>query len=299
MTNTEISVVIPTYNRVGSLEKALDLLSGQTCASGSFEVIVVDDGSRDDIEGMIKRRRDSFGYPLTFIRQVNAGPASARNKGVRLARAGLVLFIGDDIMPKEDLVQRHLDAHKRHPGAAILGFVEWSKDAEITDFMRYISPDGPQFRYSNIKDAGDCGFRHFYTANISIGKDWLTADPFDEDFPFAAFEDTELAYRLEKKGLRIVFDEKAIGYHYHPVTFDSFKNRMRTSGISGALFLKKHPEAKKIVMPIGLVPAKIVFFSLRSLGPVLKYFSRELFWYSNIVSSYIEGLEEGIARYKP
>ena len=296
MERPDISVIIPTFNRIESLRSTLESLGAQTFPAERCEVIVVDDGSSSPAEEAVKRVRSNMRCQLTCVRQANAGPASARNRGIKLARGEHLLFIGDDILPGKDLLERHAQSHKRFPDAAILGYVEWSPDIEVTDFMRYLSPEGPQFRYMSIRNPRDCGFRRFYTSNISIGRRWLQEDLFDEDFPYAAFEDTELGYRLEQKGLKIIFDKETIGYHNHQITFKLYLKRMKLSGISGAIFIKKHPEAAKVALPMNILFAKTAFFTIRSFGFLTKYISRPLYWYSNIVASYLEGMEEGLKK---
>src|SRR5206468_7161873 len=70
----------------------------------------------------------------------------------------------------------------------------------------------------------------------------LAEHPFDTTFPAAAWEDIELAYRLDKLGLKIRYNAKAVTRHYHPMSVDSFARRQYTVGKSGAIFYRKHPE---------------------------------------------------------
>jgi GT2 family glycosyltransferase len=85
-------------------------------------------------------------------------------------------------------------------------------------------------------------FNFFYTSNISIDRQLLGAEPFDTTFPAAAWEDIELAFRLDALGLKIRYNAQAVTRHYHPMTVDSFARRQYTVGRSGAIFYEKHPE---------------------------------------------------------
>ena len=85
-------------------------------------------------------------------------------------------------------------------------------------------------------------FNFFYTSNISIDRQLLAGHPFDTTFPAAAWEDIELAYRLNALGLKIRYNARAVTRHYHPMTVDSFAKRQYTVGKSGAIFYRKHPE---------------------------------------------------------
>jgi glycosyltransferase involved in cell wall biosynthesis len=73
------TVVIPTYERPGTLRRVLDALAAQRDAP-EFEVVVVDDGSRDETPHLLETYRPS--YPFRFFAQSNGGPAKARNRGV-------------------------------------------------------------------------------------------------------------------------------------------------------------------------------------------------------------------------
>jgi len=85
-------------------------------------------------------------------------------------------------------------------------------------------------------------FNFFYTSNISIDRELLASHPFDTTFPAAAWEDIELAYRLDALGLKIHYNAKAVTRHYHRMTVESFAKRQYTVGKSGAIFFRKHPE---------------------------------------------------------
>ena len=79
------SVVIPTYNRIDMLVRVLDALREQVDAP-EFETIVVNDGSKDDTDRLLRDRRD-----ITYRAQENSGPGLARNLGVSLARGRFIV----------------------------------------------------------------------------------------------------------------------------------------------------------------------------------------------------------------
>ena len=85
------SVVIPVHNRAEQIGETLNSVWRQTFSD--FEVIVVDDGSSDDLGGALARHRDPR---LRVIHQENAGPASARNTGVDAARGELIAYLDSD-----------------------------------------------------------------------------------------------------------------------------------------------------------------------------------------------------------
>ena len=90
-----VTVLIPTYNAAAYLTETLESVCTQTFRD--FELLIVDDGSRDDTLAMARRFESRL--TLRIIEQANAGPAAARNNGVRQAHGEYVAFIdSDDLM---------------------------------------------------------------------------------------------------------------------------------------------------------------------------------------------------------
>lgn len=237
--NPYFSVVIPTYNRLDMLVRVLDALDAQADAP-PFEVIVVNDGSKDDTDRVVSQRTG-----ITFRTQENAGPGRARNHGVSLAQGKFVIFIGDDTVPEPRFLAEHARIHRESsddPLIACLGYTGWPRGERVTAFMDYINDYGLQFGYKLIQDGETVPFNFFYTSNISIDREVLAAHPFDTTFPSAAWEDIELAFRLKDQGLQIRYNARAVTRHYHPMNVDSFARRQYTVGKSGAIFYQKHPE---------------------------------------------------------
>ncbi len=237
------SVVIPTYKRLPMLLGVLDALDAQIDAP-AFEVIVIDDGS-GDATASVMGDRSAKNYALTFRSQSNAGPGEARNHGVSLAAGRYVLFIGDDTVPEPRFLAEHARIHhdaQDDPLMACLGYTGWPPGERVTAFMDYINDYGLQFGYKLIRDGEIVPFNFFYTSNISLDREVLGDAPFDTTFPAAAWEDIELAFRLDARGLKIRYNGRAVTRHYHPMTVDSFARRQYTVGRSGAIFYRKHPE---------------------------------------------------------
>ena len=236
---TYFSVIVPTYNRLDMLLRVLDALQAQHDAP-AFETIVINDGSTDDTERVVSQRSD-----IIFRTQTNGGPGRARNHGVTLARGQFVIFIGDDTVPEPRFLAEHARVHRNandDPLVACLGYTGWPHGERVTAFMDYINDYGLQFGYKLIEDGDVVPYNFFYTSNISIDRQLLVDHPFDTTFPSAAWEDIELAYRLDRLGLKIRYNARAVTRHHHPMTIDSFARRQYTVGKSGAIFYQKHPE---------------------------------------------------------
>jgi len=238
------SIVIPTYNRLPMLIRVLNALEEQRGGRDEFEVIVIDDGS-DDETAEVMRLQTTTPFRLIFRSQPNSGPGHARNHGVSIATGRYILFIGDDTVPEPQFLAEHARVHREASDdrlTACLGYTGWPSGERVTAFMDYINDYGLQFGYKLIRDGEIVPFNFFYTSNISIDRFVLGDEPFDTTFPAAAWEDIELAFRLDSFGLKIRYNANAVTRHYHPMTVDSFARRQYTVGHSGAIFYRKHPE---------------------------------------------------------
>jgi glycosyltransferase involved in cell wall biosynthesis len=248
----ELSVVIPTFNRMDVLPEVLAALDGQEGAP-AFEVIVVDDGSGPETGAFLASHRSR--HPFTALRQENQGPAAARNRGVAAARAPWVAFLGDDTVPRPTWVAEHRAAHRCHaddPAVAVIGYTGWHPRMKLNPFLRYINEHGLQFGYALITDAERVPFNFFYTSNLSLAREKLLAEPFDLRFPYPAWEDIEASYRLfQRQGLRLVYEAKAAVAHDHPTTLERFAVRQEKAGYCAVVFFRLHPELGGFV---GLAP---------------------------------------------
>lgn len=235
-----LTVVIPTYNRSKTLEKALAKYSEQASAC-TFEVIVVDDGSTDstrDIVGAASRRS---ACPVRYVRQENQGPAAARNSGLRQASGAIILFTDDDIIPGPALVAEHLAWHRRFPDlpTAVLGNVVWAEDAKPTPFMEWYGSHS-MFLYGQFVRGCELDYTDFYTCNLSLKTEFLRSHGgFNEEFKSAAYEDIELGYRLKKAGMKLLFNADALAYHEQHISFDDACRRARKAQRSEAVFKQK------------------------------------------------------------
>lgn len=192
----QVSVVVPVYEGERFLEEALRSVVDQDPAPA--EVIVIDDGSTDR-SGDIAR---SFGDPVRVIRQENAGPAAARNRGIAATTGDLVSFLdADDLWPVGSLARR-LEVLRAHPDACgVMG------RSEI--FVRVRREDGAH----DAQPFGDPTYGAFLSAMLLRRDALLATGGFREELRFA--EDFDLLTKLREQGELVVIDDVTHRYRRH------------------------------------------------------------------------------------
>ena len=239
-----LSVVLATYDRRPILERTLDGLDLQS--TRDFQVLVVDDGSSDGTwEWLEARAAGSSRRRLRVFRQENRGQGAARNRALRHVDDGLVLFIGDDVIPRPGFVAEHLEAHQGAGPAlrAVVGFTDWRRaEMKVTPLLEMVNREGHQFGYGHMTPGEVVPFTCFYTSNLSLPREILGDEPFDAAFEHYGWEDVELGYRLSRRGLEIVYHPAAAAEHLHPMDLKSIFARQRLVGRGSHTLLRLHPE---------------------------------------------------------
>ena len=111
-----VSVIIPVYNDTERLNKCLHLLQNQTYPQNRYEVIVVDNGSEENIESIVSN------YTQARITDENRpGSYAARNKGISLARGEIIAFTDSDCLPELDWIQKGVANLLKNENCGLVG----------------------------------------------------------------------------------------------------------------------------------------------------------------------------------
>lgn len=242
---SDLSVVIPTHNRKEILRRSLEALLDQTLPPESYEIVIVDDGSTDETETMVRGMMLTSPASLRYFYQSNKGPAAARNLGIEEAEAEVILLIDDDVIASSSLLHTHLQGHQAGSRIAILGKTEIHPEITLTPFLEFIMASELLVAFDRIERGQDVPYRYFVTSNVSLRKEHLwEVGMFDEVFKSPGYEDTELAYRLSQYGIQTIYNPRAVAYHLDPMTLESFIHRQRRVGRNAVLFQRKYPELR-------------------------------------------------------
>ncbi len=206
MSDTCLSVIIPTYNRPDRLRNCLKSLTMQQSVLAAWEVVVVNDGGVD-----VTKIVNEFSSILNvvYVNQENAGPAKARNHGAENAQSDYLAFLDDDCEPTTDWISNIVSVIK--PGILIGGkVVNILKDNVYSESCQSLI----DYLYTRLDDTTDM----FFTSNnMCISRaDFIKTGGFDPSFHTSAGEDREYCVRAAQAGIRLIHvPEISIGHAHH------------------------------------------------------------------------------------
>jgi glycosyltransferase involved in cell wall biosynthesis len=292
-----LSVIIPTKNRAATLATTLAALAEQQQVVGGTEIIVADNGSTDETPQTLADAAQRL-PALVAVRQPKPGPAAARNAAVAVASGTILLLLGDDTVPvRSDLLASHAALHRERPDPtfACLGRLHWVPEPPPSDFMHWLDNGGPQFHYFELQPGPVDPSRYFYSSHLSLKRNLFEhVGGFDERFPYAAVEDTELGVRLRDAGMVLDFHPELVIHHDHPTTPAQSLRRSIVVGRSAALYNqirrdRPHPDVRE--------PHGPAWALLRVGAPILGVAARlplprcmrERVWRAMTLSGYAKG----------
>lgn len=224
------SVIIPSYNRPDQLASCLEAVVAQE-DDAPFEVVVVDDGSREPLAETCAR----FGPAVRCVRQDNAGPAGARNRAVGEARGGFLAFTDDDCRPRPGWLRALRAAHGGVEDRIVGGVIE---NGRPEDPFATASQELADYLYEYYGAAeGSAPF--FTTNNMACTRDaFLALGGFDETFGRAGAEDRDFGMRWRESGGSLILCRGAVVDHYHRMTLREFLRQHANYG-RGAFHLHR------------------------------------------------------------
>ena len=225
-----VSIVIPTFNGASRIGACLDSLTGQS-AGRDIEILVIDDGSKDSIAEVATR------YPtVRLIRQKNAGPASARNRGAREARGEILLFTDDDCVPTPNWLDAMLEPFRQPDVVGAKGTYRTRQKSLTARFVQVEYED----KYRLMQSLESIDFIDTYSAAFLRSR-FLEMEGYDTSFPVACAEDVELSYRMSARGWKMKFAPAAVVFHTHPDTLASYLKKKYKFAFWRVLAVRKNP----------------------------------------------------------
>jgi len=225
-----VSVIIPAYNAAATINETLAALEDQTY-QGSLEIVVVDDGSTDSTKSIVEK------HPrVRCFFQPNAGPASARNLGVRKSSGEVLLFTDSDCRPEPRWVEKMVAGFSAPDIAVVAGSYGIANPRALLAQIIY-----QEIRYRHERLMPEFS-RAFGSYNFAIRRGIFEAvGGFNAVYRRASGEDNDLSYKVLKSGGRIRFLKDAVVDHYHQTALGRYLKEQFRHGVWRVRMYVDHP----------------------------------------------------------
>ncbi len=226
-----ISIIIPSYNSEKTILKTLKAVKKQEGLLEPPEIIVVDDGSKDNTVNILKKI-----VGIKVITQKNAGPAKARNSGAKVAEGEILVFTDSDTVPHKDWINNLTDPFSNPDVAATTGtYSIENKENKLANIIQAEIED----KHNNYSEYIAFGGSY----NLAIKKKlFFEIGGFNEVYKNASGEDVDICYKILNKGHKIRFVKNAIVGHFHPSNLVKYLKTQFRHGFWRAKLYYDHPD---------------------------------------------------------
>lgn len=262
------SLIIPVFNRPDEIEELLESLEKQT--DTNFEIIIVEDGSENKCENIVKKYSGNLN--ISYFYKDNSGPGTSRNYGAERANGNYFIFLDSDCIIPEKYIETVTKQLKEN----------------YTD--AYGGPDKAHKSFSNFQKAVNYSMTSFFTTGGIRGKsekmDKFYPRSFNMGYSKNVFqktggfskmrfgEDIDMSIRILKNNHKTQLIKEAFVYHKRRTSIKQFFKQVYNSGIARINLYKKFPESLKLVhaFPSFFVIGIIIILIGSILFPVLLLF---------------------------
>lgn len=289
------SIVIPTFNRTGSLKDCLLSISKQTISKNNFEIIVVDDGSTDSTKKDIEKIKKELLPNIFYIYQENKGCASARNTGIKAATGSIIFFTDDDCVVPVYWMEKLLKGFEKYPQTCGVGGwysateeeLRTNKFAQIFN-ARIRQHSGNYEDYTVLSNSTGVSLC-WNTANVAYKKEvFEKVGLFDTYTKKTAMVDYELRMRILYSGLYLYYIPLIIT-HNKKINFKEFINTSFRYGMSDYYLSTKFPEVEK---PYEITNFLKYLYDIKNTNRTISSFYYSLYMFIRIFGTHYAKFKE-------
>ncbi|MEK6732475.1 MAG: glycosyltransferase [Candidatus Omnitrophota bacterium] len=226
-----VSVVIPNWNGLELLKKCLSsLCETNDFKQGKYEILVVDDASRQSIADAIK---DDFPGVRVIRNRYNQGFGKTCNRGVKEAKGELIVLLNNDIMVSKEFLEP-LKAHFKDSEVFAVSPKLYYWDMKSFNYGMHMGKfkDG----YLSLWNEAETGYGDKISQAsptvFAVGgamcfrkKDFLWLEGFDEIYRPNCWEDIDISYRAQKRGLKVLYEPSSLMYHKGAATLNYIRHK--------------------------------------------------------------------------
>jgi len=226
-----VSVIIPTFNRSANLSRCLDSLFNQTYPKDRYEIIIVNDGSRDNTENVLREYKKKAPCEFIGITQENQGIAIATNSGISKSKGDIICFTGDDCIPENNWITLLVNGFTDEKIGAVGGkVVSYQVKTQIQQFVEDCGClDQEKFVKKNTMITGSAAYRRHILTDIQGLDDHMNA-----------CIDLDISIKTQLLGYTLKYVPDAIVYHDHPATVKHFFSQQYRNGIGYVRLHRKY-----------------------------------------------------------
>ncbi|MBZ0181898.1 MAG: glycosyltransferase [Melioribacteraceae bacterium] len=225
------SVIVPTYNRADEIIELLDSLEKQTINKNDFQVIIVDDGSTDNTNEVIRKFTGNNKINISFLKQDHKGPGEARNLGMEYAEGKYFLFIDSDCIADENWLKAYKNAVKEINPAGFGG-----PDKVLPNF----SPVQKAIDYSmtsfittgGIRGSSKKKISKYYPRSFNMGVRSDIVAKIGGMGKLRHGQDIEFSHRILQTGEPVIKVDDAVVYHKRRMSIKKFFKQVFNWGVA-------------------------------------------------------------------
>lgn len=282
-THTKVTIIIPNYNNRNLLE---DLLNSLKAVSTPYDIIIIDNASKDDSADFIKK---SYPQIKLIENEVNMGFAYAVNQGIKSSKTEYVFLLNNDTVIDKNCISNLIKTIEKDNSIFSVSskMIQYHNKDLIDDagdeynILGWSKKIGNNHNISEYDEdcevfsacAGAALYRRKYFEEIGY---------FDENFE-SYVEDMDLSFRSRLHGYKSYYSSKALVYHYGSATSGSKHNpfKVRLSARNNIYLIYKNMSTWM----------KVINFIFIFLGDLIKYL---YFYRKGFGQDYLDGLVEGL-----
>lgn len=225
-----ISIIVPSFNNEKTIGKCMESLVKQDYPKDLFEILVVDNLSKDKTESICGQFKG-----VKFIKKLSS-PAQARNYGAKVAKGSIILFTDSDCIAPKNMLKKIMSNFKRYDVAGVGGaYKTFNKENPVARFVGY------EIAWRHSKQPKFTDFLGTYCC--AYKKDiFLKFGGFDTSFKIASGEDPELSFKISQGGYKLAFDNTIFVWHTHPEKLKKYLKQQFFRAYWRVNMYNKHPQ---------------------------------------------------------
>ncbi len=241
MTQSDLTLIVPVYNRPHEVEELLDSLTSQN--ERGFEVVIVEDGSQIPCKEIVDRYSNVL--DIAYYAIPNGGPGNARNYGAGKATGKYLIVLDSDCILPPDYIRR-VRKELEKTQADAFGGPDKASD-HFTDVQKAINYSMTSFFTTGGIRGGKKKMDKFYPRSFNMG---IRRTVYEQLGGFSTMrfgEDIDFSIRLYQHGCKVCLFSSAWVYHKRRTDWPKFFRQVYNSGIARINLYLKHPGSLKIV----------------------------------------------------